>query len=226
LFDPSKTSSATEATFSSTSLFEKTFPKVDAAIIIDRIGQLVLGIKDHFDLRASVDGYITWKDAISFLMDLGLRDEDIAAAAEYLENLSDGLLSFTSFIECYATFTGLANPVLIKKFSIGNKSSGENMWVPLSSGRWVEVDGETIEILIKAAEPYDISDGQMNSFADIWVAADDVEDIFMIAGLTNVTQSSLAAAVRKMAMVLPDISSGKLCFQELLTLFIYHHAGL
>lgn len=186
------------------------------------MGQLVLGIKDAFDRRASVDGYLSWQDAISFLMDLGLRGDDIAAASEYLENKSDGLLSFTAFIECYSEFSGLSIPILIKKVSIGSESSVEPMWVPLSNGRWAEVDTEIIDRLVKAAEPYNVSDGELNTFADIWVSADDVEDIFMIAGLTNVTQMSLAAAVRNMSLLLPDISTGKLCFQELLTLFIYH----
>jgi hypothetical protein len=63
----------------------------------------------------------------------------------------------------------------------------------------------------RAAEDYG-PDSSTPHGKDIWVSADDVSDILLLAGLP-VTAASVAQSVRALSNFLPGISQGKLCFQ-------------
>ena len=79
--------------------------------------------------------------------------------------------------------------------------------------------------LSQAARPYSVCttdpgradedygpDSSSSHGKDVWVSADDVTDILLLAGVP-VTAASVAQSVRALASFLPGINQGKLCFQ-------------
>lgn len=118
--------------------------KMDISLVIDRMGQLVLGVKDLFDEEASESGRISCDQAFKITKSLGLRGP-FADDIEKCLNRSvseDYTLDFSSFVDIYARHCGLATKLVLKYPRLDGDIDPNiilPMWVPLSTGRWIEV---------------------------------------------------------------------------------------
>jgi len=103
------------------------------------------------------------------------------------------------------------------------------MWVPTRTGQWTEVDPQTADKLLKAATPYTTSGGGISVMDEsstspvvgrgVWVRSDEVTDILMLAGI-NQSEVHTAETVRGVRRFLPGMATGKLCFQEVLCIYV------
>lgn len=102
------------------------------AMIIDRMGHLVLGVKAAFDAISSTDGTVTWKEAVSLLLDLGPKGVDMNLASEDVQSsFQHSLCDFSHFLEIYAKYCGLQAP--------GKLGKSDSLWIPNAEGNWNEV---------------------------------------------------------------------------------------
>jgi hypothetical protein len=104
---------------------------------IERMGQLVLGVKTLFDSKCgaksdSVPAY----DVPGMLLDLGLSAEAFTKARAYLTSKDITSLDFPKFLELYARYSGLTAPSYSK---ISAKEGVVPYWVPNCDGLWIEV---------------------------------------------------------------------------------------
>lgn len=92
---------------------------------------------NRFDSR--FNDTITWKQAISLMMELRLRGKELAEASEYLEKQysKSSKLTFGEFLEVYSRYCGLSDIQGIRKYHA--KYDMNVYWVPTDSGRWIEV---------------------------------------------------------------------------------------
>jgi hypothetical protein len=199
--------------------------EVDVSLVLDRMGHLVLAVKQLFDRSASEAGMVRAQpEATAMLLELGLRGDHLTSATAALDALAEAgtpLLDFPSFLSLYAFYCGLSAP-----------KNNDLLWAPGPGGLWREVGQQSADALLREATPYSSSpslDGSSSSSAkragaydDVWVQTEDVGDIVALTGL-NVKDHAVADAIRALRSNLPGLSggAGKLCFQELLALYKY-----
>ena len=205
--------------------------EVDVSLVLDRMGHLVLAVKQLFDRSASEAGLVRAQpEATAMLLELGLRGDHLTSATAALDALAEAgtpLLDFPSFLSLYAFYCGLSAP-----------KKNDLLWAPGPGGLWREVGQQSADALLREATPYSSSpsnDGSSSSsssssgkragrgaYDDVWVQTEDVGDIVALTGL-NVKDHAVADAIRALRSNLPGLSggAGKLCFQELLALYKY-----
>jgi hypothetical protein len=104
--------------------------------VVERMGQLVLGVKALFDSRcASKTEEVPAYDIPGMLLDLGLGADAFTKARTYLTEAHIESMSFPKFLELYAGHSGLTAASYSK---ISLKEGVVPYWVPNSDGMWVE----------------------------------------------------------------------------------------
>jgi hypothetical protein len=104
---------------------------------IERMGQLVLGIKTLFDTKCDAKSQsVSAYDVPGMLLDLGLSAEAFTKARGYLNSHDITTMDFPKFLELYARYSGLTAPSYSK---ISAKEGVVPYWVPNCDGLWIEV---------------------------------------------------------------------------------------
>jgi len=192
-------------------------------------------VKGSFDNRKSASGLVSSADATEVLLELGVKGNALgnatAGIAAFLDDYNGGdqLMDFPSFLQHYATACGIAHEKPAAAGAGVDANAPPLIWVPTRTGQWTEVDPQTAEKLLKAATPYkthsdgiSVMDESNTSPAlgrDVWVRTDDVTDILMLAGVDQ-SEVHTAETVRGVRRFLPGMSTGKLCFQEVLCIYV------
>ena len=226
------------------------YSDVSIPLVLDRMGHLVLAVKQLFDSHASASGLVETHDAQTILLELGLRGSSLAEATAGMNNMkgrgdhnSRTLLDFPTFLQHYALACQLAsNPPKVEQEHEQEQEQEQHvsapvlLWIPSASGIWKDVDLPTTMDLLKSSSPYSTSsedavevgetDGNKSRNKNtsifgrgIWVRSDDVQDILMLCGM-NESEIEVGEAIRSIRNFLPGLSTGKLCFQEILAIYV------
>jgi hypothetical protein len=104
----------------------------ELSLVLDRMDQLLLGIKYLFDNNCEKDKMaIKPEKAAGLLLDLCL-DSDVYAVVRSKYNKNNILLSFPVFLMLYSNYCG------IRELSSTNQGN-ELWWIPTVNGQWKEV---------------------------------------------------------------------------------------
>jgi len=217
------------------------------AMAIDRMGQLVLGIKYLFDSLCEASGGELSADlAAGMFLDLRLPAEVYSIVRS---RLAGSRVTFPGFLEVYVCHCGLLDkPSLM---------TPQALWVPTYTGRWIPASDSLKVAVMRAAQPFSseeysnnrshASDELVKSVfllplpqqghlqlgredpGSVWVRSDEVLEVLLLAGLRAATRSDaedkLLDGFSTMKHFLPGLqqsgSTPRLCLQELLLLALY-----
>jgi len=120
----------------------------DMVILIERLGDIVISIKSLYDKLCVDQKQISSRDAMSLLLDMGLRNPMLSKAAD----MFDDYVEFSKFLYVYCSLAGVTKPSRFGKTTA--LSDKKYLWIPTISGMWEEIDNDLYEALYRAAEPY------------------------------------------------------------------------
>ena len=220
-------------------------------VVIDRMGGLIMAVKNLFDMYRAESGLISRVEAAQMLVDMSLRGGDS------LLGTAGTLMDWPTFLMHYVAVCGLTNPSSTDgTFDLPRStkaSVGESLWVPTATGMWCEILPSVCEQLVQAGEhcfvPADTvhppvidastlglrapssyghhRDSQSptvpkpTKYSALWVKQDALAEVLMIMGLPA-SDDSVARAIRAMKPLLPGVSSEMYSFQELVLIHRYH----
>ena len=119
--------------------------------VIDRMGGLVMAVKNLFDTYCAESGLISRVEASQMFVDLSLRGGDS------LLGTAGSLMDWPTFLMHYVAVCGLTVPASTDGITFDlprstKASVGESIWVPTATGMWCEVLPSVCEQLVQAGE--------------------------------------------------------------------------
>jgi len=200
----------------------------DMVILIERLGDIVISIKSLYDKLCVDQKQISSRDAMSLLLDMGLRNPMLSKAAD----MFDDYVEFSKFLYVYCSLAGVTKPSRFGKTTA--LSDKKYLWIPTISGMWEEIDNDLYEALYRAAEPYKLrshKSGDSDALAksrekenihsshfahELWVSLEEASDIMMMTGFTSFTSSevTIGETIRKFRHFLPGVPTGKYAFRN------------
>ena len=215
-------------------------------MVIDRMGGLVMAVKNLFDTYCAESGLISRVEAAQMFVDMSLRGGDS------LLGTAGSLMDWPTFLMHYVAVCGLTAPSTTAggAFDLPRStkaSVGESIWVPTATGMWCEVLPSVCEQIVQAGEhcfvpaetvrppvmdasSLGLRDSRGNhrdlppkttKYSGLWVKHDDIAEVLMIMGLPA-SDDSVARAIRALKPLLPGVTSEVYSFQELVLIHRYH----